>query len=89
MNSINVFFDSLVICMFNFFNQNVKIKLDTISFDNLFHKVQLIKIKIAFEYSYQQELSQSPLDDKSDVASNIKSGKFSNFNNWIFLHTTI
>ena len=65
MNPINVFFDSLVICMFNFFNQNVKIKLDTISFDNLFHKVQLIEIKIAFEYSYQQELSQSPLDDKS------------------------
>ena len=69
MNPINVFFDSLVICMFNFFNQNVKIKLDTISFDNLFHKVQLIEIKIAFEYSYQQELSQSPLDDKSDVAN--------------------
>lgn len=69
MNPINVFFDSLVICMFNFFNQNVKIKLDTISFDNLFHKVQLIEIKIAFEYSYQQELSQSPLDDKSDVTN--------------------
>ena len=37
MNTINGFFDSIIIGMFNFLHQNIKIELNAVSFNNLKH----------------------------------------------------